>query len=222
MKTRKKLQIDAKRRSRATTQIKAPQVRTWTTADTLGEREVVQVDGDHQQVVHWLQIRAANVGTPSRRHLETLGLDDLIHVLRGWERSGDIHLVIMAAQQEVTAEVEVLLVRVACVLAREARPESAPDFLAFGDGIDLADLEAGQCHEEGGRQVRPEGVAIEVGTMKRVPGGVHRMTVERCPRVFPLAHHLAVERLDRHAFWADVGAPIGLTEGRDGGELFPQ
>src|SRR5262245_65722053 len=110
MKTRKELQIDAKRRSLATTQIKAPQARTWTTAETLGEREVVQVDGDHQQVVHRLQIRAANVGATPRGHLETLGLDDLVHVLCSRERSGDIHPVIMAAQQEVAAEVEVLLV----------------------------------------------------------------------------------------------------------------
>src|SRR5215510_15549055 len=171
MKTRKELQIDAKRRSRATTQIKAPQARTWTAAETLGEREVVQVDGNHQQVADRLQIRAANVGASPSGHLETLGLDNLVHVLRSRERSGDIHPVIMTAQQEVAAEVEVLVLRVTGILAREARPQSAPHLLAFGDGIDLADLEAGQCHEEGGRQVRPEGVAVEVGTMKRIPGG---------------------------------------------------
>src|SRR6187397_550547 len=58
--------------------------------------------------------------------------------------------------------------------------------------------------------------------MKRVPGSVHCMAVERCSRIFPLAHDFPVERLDRHALGAEVGAPVWLTEGCDGGELFPQ
>src|SRR5262245_63015934 len=58
--------------------------------------------------------------------------------------------------------------------------------------------------------------------MKRVPGSVHCVAVERCSRIFPFVHDSPVERLDRHAFGAEVGAPVGLTEGCDGGELFPQ
>jgi GAF domain-containing protein len=56
-------------------------------------------------------------------------------------------------QQEVVPEVKVLLLRMAGILTREACPQSAPHFLAFGNGIYLADLETGQCHEERGRQV---------------------------------------------------------------------
>src|SRR5262245_34483523 len=132
---------------RAATQIEATEARgIWTTAETrptetVGKGEVAQLDGDHQQVAHRLQLRAAQLGTPPSGHLDALGLDDLVHVLRSRERSSDVHPVVVAAQQEVAAEVEVLLVRVACVLARKARPQSAPHLLAFGDGIDLADLE---------------------------------------------------------------------------------
>src|SRR5215510_5771440 len=138
MKTSKEKQIDAKRlsmpskghrrhcprRHDGTLPVIWHQLRM--AADTLGEGEVAQVNGDHQQVVYWLQVRAANVGASPRGHLQTLDLDNLVHILRSRERTGDVHVVIVAANQEVAAEVEILFLGVAGILARETGPQSAP------------------------------------------------------------------------------------------------
>src|SRR5215475_9692327 len=81
IKTAKELQIDAKRT--------APRRAGLAAARLLREGEATQVDSDHQQVAHRLEIGAANVGAPPGGHLDTLRFDDLVHVLRSWERAGD-------------------------------------------------------------------------------------------------------------------------------------
>src|SRR5262245_1961867 len=58
--------------------------------------------------------------------------------------------------------------------------------------------------------------------MKRVPRGVHRMAVERCSGVFPLAHDSTIQRFDGHALRAEAGSPVWLTKRRNGGKLFLQ
>src|SRR5262245_4114672 len=130
MKSCKEKQIDAKRVRPAyakATAVVAPKdwLVIWqqpTAAETLGEGEVGQVDGDHQQVADRLQIRAAQVGAPPRGHLQSLSLNDLGDVLRSGEGTGDVHMVIMAAQQKIGPEIEVLFLRVTGILARKARP----------------------------------------------------------------------------------------------------
>jgi hypothetical protein len=58
--------------------------------------------------------------------------------------------------------------------------------------------------------------------MDRVPGVLIVWPSNDARGVLPFAHHLAIECLDRRALGAEVGAPIGLTEGCDGGVLSPQ
>jgi hypothetical protein len=41
-------------------------------AETLGEGETAQIDGNHQQVAHRLQIRTANVGAAPSGHLSMM------------------------------------------------------------------------------------------------------------------------------------------------------
>jgi hypothetical protein len=76
------------------------------------------------------------------------------------------HLVVMAAQHEVRAEVEILLRAVAgdeC--GGEFRPQSAPNLSVFLPGRDFLDRKTGQRHQEWRVQISPHGIAVEVGAI---------------------------------------------------------
>jgi hypothetical protein len=72
-------------------------------------------------------------------------------------------------QQILGIEVELLQCAVAGVLRREARLQALEHFAALLDRINLLNREAGQREQKRAGEVGPEGVAVEVGPLQRVP-----------------------------------------------------
>jgi len=68
--------------------------------------------------------RVAAVGPTLGRELDSLGLHDVVDILDRGEPAGDVDTVVVSAQQEVAAEVELLQDAVTGELVREVRLQS--------------------------------------------------------------------------------------------------
>src|SRR5262249_6542428 len=60
--------------------------------------KITQVDGNHQQVANGFGSRAPHESSTFRGKTKSVGLDDVVHVLRGWSPTRNLQPIVMAAQ----------------------------------------------------------------------------------------------------------------------------
>src|SRR5277367_6840808 len=92
------------------------------------------------------------------RQLNSVGLHHVVDILDRGKSTGDVYPVVVAAQQKVAVEVELLQVAVAGELDGKSRLQSIPALAVILDRIDLVDAEIGQRHQERGGQISPQRV----------------------------------------------------------------
>ncbi|QRM33707.1 hypothetical protein [Microvirga sp. VF16] len=63
--------------------------------------------------------------------------------MRSKEAAGNVHLIIVTAEQEIGAKIEVLLAAVAGNLGGESRTQDPPKLIFFLPGLDFFNFEAG-------------------------------------------------------------------------------
>ena len=124
------------------------------------------------------QVRRAHVGTTLRGKSHPVDRDDVSDILRDGKCAGDVDVIIVSAQDEVLAEVKVLLLAVTGDRLGESHPQAAPALRTFLPGRDLRDFEAGHHHEERRREIGPHRIPVEVGPIQRIPGRKDVVSVE--------------------------------------------
>ncbi|MNE74061.1 hypothetical protein D3C80_1701110 [compost metagenome] len=107
-----------------------------------------------------------------------------------------IDVVVVAAQQKVIAEIEVLDGAVGCDAVGKVHPQMPPEFGPLLQWLDFLAGYARQGEQEGHGQVGPHRIAVEVGPVQRVPRRVFPMALEGCPGRMALGNHLARGILD--------------------------
>jgi hypothetical protein len=89
------------------------------------EPEFAEIDRDHQKVANCLQIGPAQIGTTLDREAEPLDFHDVIDILRRRKSARHVDAVIMPAQQEILAKIEILLFAMVGNLVWKPRAEAA-------------------------------------------------------------------------------------------------
>src|SRR5262249_22766828 len=135
------------------------------------------------------------------RQANAVGLGIFQHQLSGGEATGDIDAVIVAAELEFLVKEENLNLAMGVDRAGEKETQHAPCPLPLLPGRGLLDAESIHRKGKGSREVSPQGFAVEIGAMQRVPGRVHLVPGKRVPGRKPLRDYGSVELLD--------GDPVG-------------
>src|SRR5688572_7517085 len=91
------------------------------------------------------------------------------------------HAIFMAAQHQIVREEKILSEAMRLDRARKVGAQHAPRLFAFPPRLGLLDSHAVHRKEKGRREIGPQGLAVEIDAMQRVPGRIHLMTGERIP-----------------------------------------
>ena len=127
---------------------------------------MIQIERDQEKITNCSQMWATDVCSSLRGKAETIGLDDVVYILRYRYSTGDLQSVIMPAKQEIVAEVKVLFPAVAGDCVRESRAQASPTLSALLPRRNFGYLEARHCHQKWSRKIRPSRITIEVSTVK--------------------------------------------------------
>src|SRR3984885_16143002 len=127
---------------------------------------MTQIERDQEKITNCSQMWATDVCSSLRGKAETIGLDDVVYILRYRYSTGDLQSVIMPAKQEIVAEVKVLFPAVAGDCVRESRAQASPTLSALLPRRNFGYLEARHCHQKWSRKIRPSRITIEVSTVK--------------------------------------------------------
>src|SRR5258708_20627947 len=145
------------------------------------EPEITQIERDQQQIANRFQTRPTQVHTAPGRKAEPIGLHNVVDIVRHRNSARHIDVVVVPAQEEIVAEVEVLFLAMAGDLVWKPRAQPAPALPTFVPGRDFGDFEAGHGHQDGRRQVAPVRIAVEVGTVKQIPHRLQDVASESGP-----------------------------------------
>ena len=94
------------------------------------------------------------------------------YILGRGEPSRSLHMIIMSAEKQVGAEIEILLPAMACDIRRVGHPKSSPQLITLVPGSDLLDSEVRHREMERCREVRPKSVPVEIRPIESVPGSI--------------------------------------------------
>ena len=90
----------------------------------LVEPEITKIDRNQKHVANWFQIWSTQVGKALGRKAETIHLHNVVDILRRRKSACYIDVVVVPAQEEIVAEVEVLFFTMGSRL--ETVPAPAP------------------------------------------------------------------------------------------------
>jgi hypothetical protein len=110
-------------------------------AAALTDSKVAQVDPNIRPTEIGTAIGTSRVGSPFGGEPKPIELCDVVDILSREKAAGDIHLVVMAAQQKDRSEVKVPDRAVAGQLGRELRSQYTPAFSLLPPGSDFFDFE---------------------------------------------------------------------------------
>src|SRR5262249_48869714 len=188
----------------------------------LAESDLADVDGHHQHFTDGLSVGSARVGATFRRQPDAV----CHHVIRGQlrrrEPARDVHAIVVAAQHQILAEEEILDEAVRLDGAGKTGAQHAPRLEALAPWLGLLDLHAVQREKKGRGEIGPESLAVEVGTMERVPRRAHLMTGKRVSGSATRGDQRAIELLDGDPGRREHRALIGSAVGPDRRPLLVQ
>jgi hypothetical protein len=105
----------------------------------------------------------------------------------------DLGCVVVARDQSVVIDVEILHPTVGVDFGRERDPQAAPDLTRpFLPGSEFLDVEAGSGRQERQVDVVPQRVAAEIQSLQVIPRRRQGLPVERSSRVDAILQHSAV------------------------------
>ncbi|MFI6494036.1 hypothetical protein [Streptomyces sp. NPDC050564] len=87
---------------------------------------MAQVDTDHEVIVVGTPVGSAEIRATPGRELDSVCFIDVVDILRGREAASDVNVVVVAPEQIVVPEVEVLHDAVACDSFRFSPLEPPP------------------------------------------------------------------------------------------------
>src|SRR5258708_7378371 len=184
------------------------------------EPEITQIERDQQQVANRFQTRPTQVRTAPGRKAEPIGLHNVVDILRHRNSAGHIEVVVVPAQEEIVAEVEVLFLAMAGNRVWKPRAQPAPELPTFLPGREFGGLDAGHGQQEWRREVGPPRIAVEVGTVKQIPHRLQNVASERGPWIGALADDGTRDGFDRDPVGRESHAPVRLAERADGRAFF--
>ena len=136
------------------------------------------VNRHHELVEHRPAVVAAPVGPSFGRHHDAVGVHEVRNVLNRQEAARDVHAVVVARQQQVGPEVELLQRAVADEAVGNRELQAGQCSAVVFDRVELAHREPRQRQQERACQVRPQRVAVEVGPLQRIPRRVEVVAFE--------------------------------------------
>ena len=164
--------------------------------ERLLEPDVAEIERYHQHLLDRAPIRSARIGATLARQTNAVGLDVVRRQLGRGKASGDTHAVVVAAEHQVVAEEEILDEAVRLDRAGKVGAQYAPRLRALTPGLGLFDPHAIHRKKKRRREIGPEGLAVEVSTMQRVPRRGHLVAGKRISRRAALGDQRAVELFD--------------------------
>jgi hypothetical protein len=175
------------------------------------KRKVAQVDPDVGPIAIRAAVGTSRVGTPLCGKTNAVELCGVIDVLGRRKATCDIYLVVMATQQEVWPEIQILLRAVAGDRSEESYPQHPPGLTFFTPGRNFVNLKTRHRHQERRVQISPHGVATEVGAVQRLPRCLVLMARKGSAWVVAFGDERAVGRLDRDPLRHESHAPVGIA-----------
>ena len=127
---------------------------------------------------------------------DSLHRDRIEHILSRGESPGSFDVVVMPTKKKVRTEVEVLVPAVTGYIRRVRYTQPKPQFVTLAPRINCLDTKTGHHEMKRRRQVSPQGVAIEISTVQRVPWRAHLMAREPILGSTALGYKRAIELLD--------------------------
>ena len=103
---------------------------------------------------------------------DSLHRDRIEHILSRGESPGSFDVVVMPTKKKVRTEVEVLVPAVTCYIRRVRYAQPKPQFVTLAPRIYFLNTKTGHHEMKRRRQVSPQGVPIEVGSIENIPGRV--------------------------------------------------
>jgi hypothetical protein len=162
-----------------------------------------------------VRMRSPHVCASLRWEPEPFSINNVAYVLRNRDSPCDLQAVIVPSEEKILAEIKLLLSAVAGNFIWKANAQTSPTFSAFLPCLNFSDLEARQHHKEWSCEVSPSCIAVEVCSMKQVPGGIQRVPIEGRPGIRALLYDSTSCRFDRNSVGSKHHMAIGLAERTD-------
>src|SRR5262249_58381252 len=115
--------------------------------------DVADVDGDHQGIEPRPGVRPSGIGATPARQADAVRFDIVVYQLGRVEAARNIDIVVVASEQEVVAEEEVLKRAVGRDRPGESCMDYPPRLATFRPWLPLRHLDPGHREQEGRGQI---------------------------------------------------------------------
>jgi hypothetical protein len=117
-------------------------------------------------------------------------------------------MIVMPSKEKVRAEVEILPPAMARDISWVHYSEASPQFVIFAPRIYFLNNETGHRKMEWRRQVCPQSIAVEVGSIESIPRSIDRLTLCVLRRIEPFIDNGPVQSLDSDPVRRKVGSLV--------------
>src|SRR5215813_5323870 len=115
----------------------------------LGESDVADVDRYHQHIQNRTPVGPTRIGATFARQAHAVGLGIFQHQLRGGEATGDVDIVVVAAELEFLVKEEILNLAMRPDRAGKIDTQHPPCLFPLFPGLSLLDADAIYCKGKG-------------------------------------------------------------------------